>query len=341
MTLRDRLTSGLWRTAAVGAGIALLAAACGGGDDNETADVSTPAVTQQASVASSAPAATATAAQSRTFVDATGKSFTIETPPKRVAALSPSAVELMYAVGATPIARPSSANYPEQAKSVTAVGTSYQPNLEQIAAQNPDFIVADAQIHSPQIVSELSKLGVPVFNIRVQNVADVSASLRLLGNIMGMSENGEKAAKDLETKLQGVQAKLPPADQRPKVFLMIGTADAFWGAKPDAFAGDVIARLGAKNLVESGPDTTQFPGFTSYSMEQLVALDPDVILVMSVSPNAPPTTRQLSGNPAWNGLRAVREGRVQEVNTEALVQGAGPRVGEVIDTLFPILYPGR
>ncbi len=341
MTLRDRLTSGLWRTAAVGAGIALLAAACGGGDDNETADVSTPAVTQQASVASSAPAATATAAQSRTFVDATGKSFTIETPPKRVAALSPSAVELMYAVGATPIARPSSANYPEQAKSVTAVGTSYQPNLEQIAAQNPDFIIADAQIHSPQIVSELSKLGVPVFNIRVQNVADVSASLRLIGNIMGMSENGEKAAKDLETKLQGVQAKLPPADQRPKVFLMIGTADAFWGAKPDAFAGDVIARLGAKNLVESGPDTTQFPGFTSYSMEQLVALDPDVILVMSVSPNAPPTTRQLSGNPAWSGLRAVKEGRVQEVNTEALVQGAGPRVGEVIDALFPILYPGR
>jgi iron complex transport system substrate-binding protein len=342
VTLRDRLAGGLWRAAAFGAGIALLAAACGGGDSTSTSEVVTPAATQPAtSAAAASPTATPTSAQSRNFVDATGKSFTIETPPKRVAALSPSAVELMYAVGATPIARPSSANYPEQAKSVTAVGTSYQPNFEQIAAQNPDFIFTDAQIHSPQVVSELAKLGVPVFSIRVQHVADVMSSLRLVGDIMGMSENGEKAAKDLETKLDNVQAKLPPADQRPTVFLMIGTADAFWGAKPDAFSGDVIARLGAKNLVESGPDTTQFPGFTSYSMEQLVALDPDVILVMSVSPNAPPTTRQLSGNPAWNGLRAVKSGRVHEVNTEALVQAAGPRVGDVIDTLFPILYPGR
>jgi iron complex transport system substrate-binding protein len=341
MNFRDRLTSRLWQTATACAGIALLAAACGGGDDDATSEVATPASTPPAAASTASPTAAATGAQNRTFVDATGKSFTIETPPKRVAALSPSAVELMYAVGATPIARPSSANYPEQAKSVTAVGTSYQPNLEQIAAQNPDFIITDAQIHSPQIISELAKLGVPVFSIRVQQVADVMASLRLVGNIMGQSENGEKAAKVLEAQLQNVQAKLPPAGERPTVFLMIGTADAFWGAKPDAFSGDVIARLGAKNLVESGPDTTQFPGFTSYSMEQLVSLDPDVILVMSVSPNAPPTTRQLSANPAWNGLRAVKSGRVHEVNTEALVQGAGPRVGEVIDTIFPILYPGR
>lgn len=303
--------------------------------------MATPAATQQAATGGAAPSPMATAAQSRTFVDATGKSFTIETPPKRVAALSPSAVELLYAVGAAAIARPSSANYPEQARSVTAVGTAYQPNLEQVAAQSPDFIIADSQIHSPQLVSELSKLGAPVFSIRVQNVADVPASLRLLGNVMGKGEEGEKAAKDLETKLQNVQSRLPPADQRPTVFLMIGTADAFWGAKPESFSGDVIARLGAKNLVESGPDTTQFPGFTSYSLEQLAAIDPDVILVMSVSPNAPPASRQLAANPAWNGLRAVKSGRVQEVNTEVLVQSAGPRVGEVIDTLFPVLYPGR
>jgi iron complex transport system substrate-binding protein len=210
-----------------------------------------------------------------------------------------------------------------------------------VAAQNPDFIITDAQIHSPQLIAELGRLGAPVFSIRVQQVADVPASLRLLGNVMGKGEEGEKAAKELENKLQSIQAKLPPADQRPTVFLMIGTADAFWGAKPESFAGDVVAQLGAKNLVQSGPDTTQFPGFTSYSLEQLAAIDPDVILVMSVAPGAPPTSRQLAGNPAWSGLRAVKNGRVQEVNTEVLVQSAGPRVGEVIDSLFPVLYPGR
>jgi iron complex transport system substrate-binding protein len=339
--LRDNPALGLRWVLAAGMGLALLIAGCGGSDEPQAQSAATPQVTQPPAAAQPTATPTATAVQSRTFVDAAGKSFTVEKPPSRVAALSPSAVELLYAVGARPIARPSSANYPEAARSVTAVGTAYQPNLEQIAAQNPDFILVDAQIHSPQLVEQLSGLGVPVFSIRVQHVADVPASLRLIGNVMGKSQEGEKAATDLENKLQSVKAKLPPDGQRPTVLAMIGTADAFWGAKPDSFAGDVIAQLGARNLVQAGPDTTQFPGFTSYSLEQIATIDPDVILVMSVSPNAPPTSRQLATNPAWNGLRAVTTGRVHEVNTEALVQAAGPRVGEIIDGLFPILYPGR
>jgi iron complex transport system substrate-binding protein len=316
----------------------LVAGACGGGDSSEHA-AATVQSTPAGAVATTAPVATAPA---RTFVDATGKSFTIERPPKRVVAVSPSAVELLYAVGAAPIARPSSATFPEAARSLPTVGTSYQPNLEQIAAQNPDLILADAQIQGPPQVAELAKLGAPVFSIRVQTFADVPASLRLVGDVVGRTEEGEKAAKEIEGKLQAAQAKLPPEGQRPTVFLMVGTADAFWGAKPDSFSGDVIAKLGAKNLVQSGPDTSQFPGFTSYSLEQLVALDPDVILVMSIPvPNVPPTSRQLATNPAWSGLRAVKNGRVQEVSTEVLVQSAGPRVGAVIDQLFPILYPGR
>jgi iron complex transport system substrate-binding protein len=338
MQLWDRTSKRLGWLAGALAGLALIAAACGS-DDDTAQNTATPQSTEAAAAATTG-AATPTA-QSRTFIDATGKSFTIEQPPARVVALSPSAVELLYAVGAPPIARPSSATVPEAAKSLPEVGTSYQPNFEQIATQNPDFILADAQIQNAQTVDQLAKLGVPVFSVRVQNVADVPASLRLLGNVMGTNEQGEKAAQDLETKLQSVQSKLPPESERPTVFLMVGTGDAFWGAKPDSFAGDVAARLGAKNLVQSGPDTSQFPGFTSYSLEQLATIDPDVILVMSVVPNAPPTSRQLANNPAWSGLRAVKDGHVYEVPTDALVTSAGPRVSDLIDAIFPMLYPGR
>jgi iron complex transport system substrate-binding protein len=289
------------------------ATACGGGDDDSAAgDVATPQATQ-AATATTAPTAAAAAttaptqaAQRRTFTDATGKPFDIPTAPKRVVALSPSVVDVMYAVGAPPVARPSSANYPEQAKSLPEIGTSYQPNLELIAAQNPDFIIADAQIQNAQTIANLAKLA-PVFAIRVQSLADVSSSLRLVGGVMGKAEEGEKAAKQLETQLQTLQSKLPPESERPKVFVMVGTADAFWGAKPDSFAGDVVAKLGAKNLVQSGPDTAPFPGFVTYSLEQIAALDPDAIFVISPAPNAPPTSRLLAGNPAWSGWPARRE----------------------------------
>jgi iron complex transport system substrate-binding protein len=326
---------------------ALLLGACGGSNDNSTKEQATPAVTQQAAAAAVTATTTATAAatpqsQGRTFTDDTGKTFTVQTPPKKVAALSPSVVEIMYAVGAPPAARVSSATYPDAARSLPAVGSSYQPNMEQIAAQNPDFIIADVQLQPPPTLAELGKLGVPVFAIRVESVDDVPRTLRLVGNLMGKGDEGEKAAKQIDDKLQSIQAKLPPANERPSVFVMVGTADAFWAAKPQSFAGDVVAKLGAKNLVTEGPDTAQFPGFTTYSLEKLAALDPDVILVITAGPpNAPPTSQQLAGNSAWAGLRAVKSGRVKELPAATLLQGAGPRVTEVIDQMLPVLYPGR
>lgn len=323
---------------------AVALAACGGGSDKES-KAAGPQATAQAAVTTAAgsPAAAAataaTAAQaSRSFTDDNGKTLTIDKPPKRVVALSPSMVEILYAVGAPPIARPSSATYPDEAKALPAIGSSYQPSAEQVAAQTPDLILADQQIQSPQVIAELQKIA-PVFAMRVLSFADVPRTLRLAGRIMGKTEEGEKAAKGIEDKLAAVQVKLP--QQRPSVFIMIGDANAFFAAKPNSFVGDVVAKLGAKNVVPSGPDTSQFPGFTSYSLEQLAQTDPDVILVLTAGPpNVPRLSQVLLGNPAWAGLRAVKGGRVHEIDPVTFVQAAGPRVSKDIDEVAPLLYPG-
>ena len=319
-------------------------AACGGGDDSKEASVTTPQATAQAaaSPAASGTQAAATAAatqqQTRTFTDDTGKTLTIQQPPKKVVALSPSMVEILYAIEAPPVARVSSANAPDAARSLPAVGSAYNVSLEQVASQGPDLILADQQIQSPQVLAELQKIA-PVFAVRVLSFDDVPRSLRLTGRIMGKPEQGEKAAKAIEDKLKAVQDKLP--SQRPSVFIMIGDANAFFAAKPNAFVGDVVAKLGAKNVVPAGPDTSQFPGFTSYSMEQLAQLDPDVILVLTAGPpNVPRLSQVLASNPAWAGLRAVKSGRVHEIDPVTLVQSAGPRVAKDIDELSAHLYPG-
>jgi iron complex transport system substrate-binding protein len=313
----------------------LLLAACGGGGTKQTAQAT--AVGPQATQIAAAASPTA-AQESRTFTDDNGKTLTIPQPPKRVVALSPSVVEILYAVGAPPVARVSSALYPEEAKALPAVGSSYQPSIEQIAAQQPDLIIADQQIQRPDVIAELEKVA-PVFAMRVLTVDDLLKGLRTAGRIMGKAEQGERAAQAIADKFAAVQAKLPA--QRPTVFIMVGTADAFFAAKPTSFVGDVVQRLGARNLVTEGPDTAGFPGFTTYSLERLVQLDPDVILVATAAPpNAPRASQVLAANPAWANLRAVKSGRVYEIDPVTLVQSAGPRVAQQIDELARYLYPG-
>src|SRR5262245_23042036 len=93
-----------------------------------------------------APAATATPVVVDLTKDNLGRSVKPPANATRVVAMSPSIVELLFAVGVTPVGRPSSADFPEAAKSVAAFGTAYQPNFEQIAAMNPDLIIADSII---------------------------------------------------------------------------------------------------------------------------------------------------------------------------------------------------
>ena len=327
-----------WRLAA-GVVVAVALAACGSGKGEQTSAVATPANTQPAAaVTAAAASATAAATQaSRVFTDDTGKALTIAQIPKRVVALSPSTVEMLYAVDAPPVARPSSATFPDAARSLPAIGSSYQVSIEQVAAQTPDLILADQQIQSPQVIAELQKIA-PVYAMRVLSFDDVPRNLRITGAIMGKSAQGEQAAKVIEEKVAALKAKLPA--QRPTAFIMIGDANAFFAAKPSSFVGSVVATLGANNLVPDGPDTSPFPGFTSYSLEQLAQKEPDVILVLTAGPpNAPKLSQALAGNPAWAGLKAVKAGRVHEINPITLVQSAGPRVAQEIDALAPLLYP--
>ncbi len=336
------MTTGVPRQARLPALLMLMALMVACGSDKPvttTAPEPSPPAAATTAVAATGGVASATAtAQSRTFTDDAGKTLTIAQPPKKVVALSPSVVEILYAVEAPPVARPTSANFPEAARALPTIGSSYTVSIEQVAAQSPDLILADQQIQSPQIIAELEKIA-PVYAMRILGYDDVLKGLRTAGRITGKTEQGERAAKAIEDKMAAVQAKLP-AD-RPSVFIMIGDANAFFAAKPNAFVGDVAAKLGAKNVVPAGPDTSQFPGFTSYSLEQLARTDPDVILVLTAGPpNVPRLSGVLSANPAWSGLRAVKTGRVHEIDPVTFVQSAGPRVSKDIDEVAPLLYPG-
>ena len=303
------------------------AAACGSGGDDEQASGPTT------------PPATATTAAVDLTKDDLGRQVTLPANATRVVAMSPSIVELMYAVGSTPVGRPSSANFPEEAKSVAAFGTSYQPNFEEIVKMKPDLIIADAIIQGG-IINDLAKLGAPVFAVKVSSFDEVTHGLRVVGALTGKTEAGETKAKELETKLAGVKAKLPASG--PSVLIVVAAGPGqFIAAKDSSYLGSLVKTLGGRNIVTSEPENFRFPGFADYSLERIVQADPDVIIGISVGgpPGTPKTTELLGQTPGWSSLKAVKAGNVKEVDQVIYLESAGPRVSQILDELPRILYP--
>lgn len=272
--------------------------------------------------------------------DDLGRSLTPPATPQRIVAMSPSVVELMFAVGATPVGRPSSANYPEAAKAVQAFGESRSPNVEAIAALKPDLIIADALLHQA-IADSLSKqLNVPVFAVRVASFNDVTRGLRIVGALTGKREAGETQAKALEDKLAAIKAKLPASG--PSVLVLVAASQSqFIAARSNTYLGDVLSLLGGRNLVTSDPENFNYPGFTDYSPERIIEKNPDVIIAASIGgpPGTPKTSDILKSVPAFASLNAVKSGRVYEVDPFVYIQSAGPRVSQILDALPKILYP--
>lgn len=303
--------------------VLLIAAACGsGGGEPEDAGGSGAA-----------------AAGPETFTDDLGRTVTLEGPPQRVVAMSPSAVETLFAIGVTPVGRPESATYPEAAREVESFGTAYQPNLERIAAMRPDLVIADATIQK-DLVPSLEGLGAPVVAVDFSSVDQAVRALRTVGELTGRAEAGEEAARAIEDKIAQATANLP--ERRPTVVAIIAAGpEQYFAAKPSSYVGSIIERLGATNVVSEDEPVGRVAGYTSLSQERLVQADPDVLVFINPVPGAPPLSRTLANNPAWSGLKAFREGRVFDADPVVYVQSAGPRVVQAIDELSGLLYPDR
>ena len=334
-----------------------LLAACGG--DEEAPPASTPAPTEAATEApteaatetpdeaatpapTEAPTEAATPAPTeaptedppapgypRDVVDLFGRTVTIPDKPEAIVAISPTATELVYAVGGTIIGRSQSVNYPPEAAEAPSIGTAYQPNFEAILALEPDLVVADSTIHiQPAVRDALEALGVPVIFAGAASVDEVLIGLTLLGEVLDNSAAAAEAVAVIEAARTSAQDALVGAEV--SAVIIIGDRDrSLYGAKGTSYGGSILDALGITNPASGLPDSGPFPGFTRISPETMLEFDP--VFIFTVTP-APPPAPRLSGMlgllPGLSGLQALQNGRVVELDVQLLVQAPGPRVVE-------------
>jgi iron complex transport system substrate-binding protein len=324
--------SGRWKWLLItiaGAALALGAAACGG-DDGDDSGAATAAPT--AGGPTSTPASGTV--YPLTITDMLEREVTIKAEPETVAAISPTTVEYVYAVGRTSVTRTRSVTYPPEAASATDIGSAYTPSLEIIAGANPDLIVADSVLQ-PQLADTLDDLGVPVLYVGAESFDDVIEGYRIIGEALNAPEGQEQAAA-LEDLLAEVESRLPA--EKPKVLIVNGTPADFFAALPESYVGDLVRMAGGDNVAAGQPSNAPFPGYTKLSLETIVAAPPDVVVAITAAPGQT-ISEGLAANPAWAEVPAVANGRVHEIDAQIFLQAPGPRAGEGLETLAKLLHP--
>ena len=336
------------------ASLALVAfAASCGGESAEPTPV--PTERQPAATATPLPDATPTAEpmslpETRTVTDDTGREVEIPYSPKSVAVTNAWMVELLMACGHTPAARPqipSEFAFPPEANDIPVVTISHSagPNMEELATVRPDLVLMTPMYarFGPPIEQAL---GVPVLVYDLSTVDDILAKMSELGDLAGCSEGAEAAVADLRRRMDEQRRGLP-ADG-PRVLALFGSTEGLLAFTSVSYLGDMVELMGGQLVAAKGPPFIHQgrpdAAFTPFSLETVVDQDPDlVVLVRHANPtdSREEALEELFDNPAWQGLRAVEEGRLHELSEWLYVRYPGPRVTRGLEELRSLMYPAE
>lgn len=248
----------------------------------------------------------------------------------RVVSIAPSTTEAVCALGARGelVGRSRFCDFPPDVTSLPEVGGFADPSVEAIVALRPTLVVGAPSPASTHVTEAVRPLGAETLFHPTDSLADIASLLRALGARLGRSARAE----ELVASIEGDRARVTRAvagRPRPRVAFVFDVAPLVL-AGPGSYADELLRAAGADNALTAGQ------AYATLGPEQLLALDPDVLLD-GTGKMGSALAKKLT-EPGFRELRAAREGRVRTVPDPAL--RPGPRVGQGVVDVAKLVHDG-
>lgn len=306
------------------AGFALLAAACGPAVSTESSVGESTATTISVSVETTNPPTTIPADEPAMFpvtIAAGNGDVTIDERPEAIISLSPTATEMLFAVGAGDqvIAVDEYSTFPAAAPVTDLSG--FTPNMEAIAAYEPDLVIVSNDIE--EIVATLGALDISVLLMpAVLTIDEVFDQIDQIGAATGHREEAAQLVGGLATDLESAIEGLPDLGAALTYYHELDPT--FYSVTSSTFIGHVYSLLGLENIADPA-DVDGF-GYPQLSVEYIVEADPDLIFVTDCCGESP---ESISVRPGWESISAVETGSVVVVDDDVSSRW-GPRTIEFL-----------
>jgi iron complex transport system substrate-binding protein len=302
---------------------ALLLAGCGSGGGSDSAE---PQATTGDGSHGAFP---------RTVSHAMGETE-IPTQPQTIVALDNTFVDAAFSLG-MPVAGFTTfdgseeppgylvAEFPDLAAQAQYAGTLSEPNLEKIAAIQPDLIIS-AKVRHEQIYDELSSIAPTVFSETTGAVW--KDNLRLLAEATGTEELAQQRIREYEQRAQAIgDAIREKVGHNPTISLV-----RFVGGGPvrlyykSSYAGAVLEDAGLARPPSqdvSNPEKIM----TEVSEERILEADADHIYVTVYGdPAAREDAQRFRSNPLWGQL----QGEIHEVSDTTWMTAVGLQGAQLV-----------
>jgi iron complex transport system substrate-binding protein len=239
--------------------------------------------------------------------------------PQQIVSLSPTATEMLFAIGAGPqvVAVDDQSNHPPAAPRTELSG--YEPNVEALAAYDPDLVVVSNDPGG--LLRSLAKLDIPgLLQPAAQGLDDTYAQIEQLGAATGHVARAAEVVARTRAEIDEIVASAPTFEDPPSYYHELD--QNYFTVTSDTFIGHVYGLFDLDNIADDAQGASS--GYPQLSAEHIIEADPDLVFLADTK-CCRVTARRVARRPGWDRIRAVREGRVYELDDD-IASRWGPRL---------------
>ncbi len=223
-------------------------------------------------------------------------------------------------------------------ESVRDLGKYNEINQEMLFLSEPDLVIASSKTSNHmELMDALERTGIPSVYFEVNSFDDYLRMLKICTDITGREDLYKTNGTAVEERVNKAIQTAQKSGKTPKVLLLRTTGMGVKAKGSDgAVAGLILRDLGCINIAD-GSDLLD-----ELSLEKIIEEDPEYIFIIQQGNDQEESERaireNLSGNPAWKELSAVKEDRVFWLDRYLYQFKPNNRWGEAYEGLEEILF---
>lgn len=255
---------------------------------------------------------------------------------QRIIATSAAACDIMDRLGIDLIGVPETtvSSIASRYNGVTRVGSPMEPDMEIIKSLNPTDVIGPDTLQA-DLQMKYDNIGVQSTFINLRSVEGLYDSVRILGHKYDKQAEADAVIAEYNEFMAGYSSG-HEGEEKPRVLVLMGLPGSYLVATQNSYAGSLVELAGGVNVFHDDSKD-----FITVNTEAIFATDPDVII--RTAHGLPEEAiqmfnREFSTNDIWKHFRAVKEGRVYDVDYMLFGMSATFDYPQALADLEPMLY---
>lgn len=268
------------------------------------------------------------------------QSYQLPQSPKRIAVLSTSLLTMFHAIDGEAIARPDTKELlPEKLKKLPTLGQTNNINAEALLSLKPDLVLG-LKAQNEKISPILESNKIPNIMINYDGIHDNIPLLTFFGKLIGKEARAKEVSEQYEKNFKFVQdeaKKFTPA----RVAVLRATGKSVTAETEKAITASMVKELGMKNVLLEHKNIKLDSNTVPYSLEVISEDNPDIIFIVTMGDMEEinkTLAKEMTGNPAWSQLKAVKENKVFFLPQKLFLLNPGLATPEAMATLVKLAY---